>query len=219
MASIISASVMCADLGNLREEIRRLDRAGVDRFHWDIMDGVFVPNYTFGPDPIRAVRDCTRKEFVLHLMVTAPDRYADLWAGSGCELILLHLEATPFFHRTVRGLQSRGVRVGCAINPLTAVEPLRYLAPYLSQVLVMTVDPGFAGQKFIPEMVDKVAEVRKLVGPDVEIAVDGNIGETNIPALLEAGASVFVAGTSSVFLDRDYEANVAKMRRWLKKGV
>lgn len=109
--------------------------------------------------------------------------------------------------------------MGCAINPLTAVEPLRYLAPYLSQVLVMTVDPGFAGQKFIPEMVDKVAEVRKLVGPDVEIAVDGNIGETNIPALLEAGASVFVAGTSSVFLDRDYEANVAKMRRWLKKGV
>ncbi|MEN3186088.1 MAG: ribulose-phosphate 3-epimerase [Atribacterota bacterium] len=202
----ISASLDCANYLALLDDVRKLERGGVDMLHIDIMDGIFVPNFALGTNLLRKLRPETRLPFDVHLMVTNPEPHIPLFAALGADIITFHAETTARLHQLVLLAKNSGKRVGVALSPATPHHGLLYLLPYLDMVLVMTVDPGFVGQKFIPEVVPKVEAVREMVdalGLQVDIQVDGGIGEQTVPLLKKAGANVFVAGTSSIFSGRN----------------
>ncbi len=212
----ISASLMCADLGNLREELKKLEQAGIDWLHIDIMDGHFVPNLTFGPDFVRRVRQTTNLPLDIHLMVEHPGRYIDVWQAAANDVISFHIEATKHPQRVLEQIKSKGAKAAIALNPATMLGSVEYILDELDMLVVMTVNPGFAGQKWIPSTKEKVGRLKEVIkkrGLRLDIQVDGNIGEHNIALLRRAGADVFVGGSSSVFADPNYSENISRMRK------
>src|SRR5438067_1162236 len=190
-------SILSADVGRLTEQVKEAEAAGADRIQVDVMDGHFVPNLTFGPRIVEAVRKATSLPVEAHLMVERPELFLEAFAKSGATLIEVQVEATTSLYRTVQTIKELGGRAGVAINPATPVDDLREILPYVDLVNVMTVEPGFGGQKFIPHSPEKVRRVRSL-SADVEIEVDGGIDARTAPPVVAAGATVLVAG-SSVF--------------------
>ncbi|MDQ6692208.1 MAG: ribulose-phosphate 3-epimerase [Candidatus Dormibacteraeota bacterium] len=188
--SILSADFLC--LGTQVEEV---DAAGADRIQIDVMDGHFVPNLTMGPDIVRAVRRATRLPIEAHLMVDRPERFIDLFIAAGADVILVQVESSTSLYRTVTAIRAAGARPGVVINPGTGVETIRELLPYVDQVLVMTVEPGFGGQAFVPSSPAKIRRVRELA-PDHDIEVDGGIDPETARLAVDAGANILVAGTS-----------------------
>ena len=188
-------SILSADAGRLAEQVEEAERAGADRIQVDVMDGHFVPNLTFGPLVVEAVRRVTRLPIEAHLMVERPELFLEAFVKAGATLIEVQVEATTSLYRTVQTIRELGAKPGVAINPATPVEDLREILPYIDLVNVMTVEPGFGGQKFISGSPDKIRRVRTL-SAGVEIEVDGGIDAKTAPLVVEAGATVLVAGSS-----------------------
>ncbi len=216
----IGPSLMCADMGTLRDTVKRLDQAPVDFFHFDIMDGLFVPNFTMGPDMINNLRPHTNKLFDAHLMIEEPERYIDLFADAGCDMISVHTEATIHLQRTLQKIKNRGLKAGVALNPATPLNCLEYIWDTVDYIVVMTVNPGFAGQKFIPMTLKKISMLNKLIresGRNIDIQVDGNISYEIIPEVLERGAEMLVCGTSCLFRKNEtLEHATANLQRFLQ---
>jgi ribulose-phosphate 3-epimerase len=197
----IAPSVLPCDFSRLGAEVEALDAAGVDLFQWDVMDGQFVPNLTFGPDIIQSARRYTAKPFEAHLMVLSPDALASRYVDAGCERLIVHAEACPHLHRTLTHISSLGARAAVALNPHTSVETVQHVLDLVDLVLVMTVDPGFGGQAYIATMEPKIRALRALIDDagltdSVNIEVDGGIGPSTIAGAASAGANVLVAGTA-----------------------
>ena len=197
----VAPSILSADFGRLAEEVGRAEAAGADWIHVDVMDGHFVPNITIGPAVTEAVRRSTDLPVDVHLMIESPERYVGAFAQAGADWITVHQEACPHLHRVVDGIREAGARPGVALNPSTPVESLREAVAWVDLILVMTVNPGFGGQSFIPRSVDKLRRLVRLVGEegrrgDVEIQVDGGIDPSTAPAAVAAGANVLVAGSA-----------------------
>jgi ribulose-phosphate 3-epimerase len=194
---------MCADLLAVGEQVHLLEEGGVDLFHVDVMDGHFVPNLTLGPDFVAAVRRATELPIDCHLMVDDPDTLIPLFADAGANIIIPHLEAPHHIDRTLRLIGDVGCRAGVALNPATLIEQLEHVLELVELVVVMSVNPGFAGQKFIPYVMDKVSRLAQYIerrGLDVGIMVDGGVTPELIPQLAKAGAHIVVAGSSCLFL-------------------
>ena len=195
----IAPSVLPADFAKLGDECRALEDAGVDRIQWDVMDGQFVPNLTFGPDVIAACRPHVTIPFEAHLMVNTPEVLLDRYVEAGCELLIVHAESTINLHRCLGQVADAGGRAAVALNPATPVEAVEHVLDLVEMVLVMTVNPGFGGQAYLPTMEPKVAQLRSLIverGLDVDIEVDGGIGPDTIAGAASAGANVLVAGSA-----------------------
>jgi ribulose-phosphate 3-epimerase len=195
----IAPSVLPADFARLGEEVAALEAAGVDRIQWDIMDGVFVPNLTFGPDVVAACRPHASVPFEAHLMVQDPNGMLGLWVEAGCEILILHAETTTHLHRSLAQVRELGARAAVSINPSTPASAVAHVLDLVEMVLVMTVNPGYGGQEYIATMEPKVAEIRRMIlegGHDVDIEVDGGIGPATIGGAVAAGANVLVAGSA-----------------------
>ncbi|MFZ9443792.1 MAG: ribulose-phosphate 3-epimerase [Ilumatobacteraceae bacterium] len=197
----IVPSVLPCDFAKLGAEIEALDSAGVDHFQWDVMDGQFVPNLTFGPDVIAAARKHTTKPFEAHLMVLTPDVLAARYVEAGCSRLIVHAEACPHLHRTLGNIASMGANPAVALNPHTPVSEIEHVLDLVDMVLIMTVNPGFGGQSYIATMEPKIAQLRALIerrglSDRVHIEVDGGIGPSTIAGAVSAGANVLIAGTA-----------------------
>ena len=211
---IIAPSILASDFSQLGAEIAAIDTAGCDHIHLDVMDGVFVPNLTFGPPIIKAVRSASRKFFDAHLMVSNPDRLLADYAAAGCDGITVHMEACDHLDRTLSHIRELGCKAGVALNPHTPIDGLRHVLDRLDLILVMTVNPGFGGQSFIDAMLPKITAVRELIGTrDISLQVDGGITADNAEAVAKAGANNMVAG-SAVFKGghEAYAKNIAAIR-------
>lgn len=193
----IAPSILSADFSRLGEEVRALDAAGADYLHIDIMDGHFVPNISFGPMVMQAIRKLTAKPFDVHLMIAPVDPYISAFAKAGADGITVHAEAGPHLHRSLQAIRAEGKRSGVAINPATPVSALEHVVDDIDLLLVMSVNPGFGGQSFIPETLVKIRQARALIGNrPIDLEVDGGVSADNARAIAEAGANVFVAGNS-----------------------
>ena len=210
----IAPSILSADFSRLGEDVQAVDRAGADYIHIDVMDGHFVPNITIGPLVVDALRKVTDKPLDVHLMIENPDRYIADFAKAGADIIVVHQEAVPHLHRTVQLIKSLGKRAGVSLNPGTPVETLDVVLDDLDLVLVMSVNPGFGGQSFIPSALDKIRALRQRItqrGLATELEVDGGVKLDNIREVVAAGADVLVAG-SAVFNTDDYAATITALR-------
>ena len=213
MERMIAPSVLAADFGHLERDVQMVDRSEAAWVHVDVMDGEFVPNISFGFPVLRAVRRATQKPVDVHLMIIQPERYIARFAHDGADWITFHLEATQDAEHCIQLIRESGAKVGVSIKPKTTVESLRQILPLVDMVLVMSVEPGFGGQKFIPESLDRIRELRRMaetLNPTLLIEVDGGISSSNAAVLYEAGANVLVAG-SSVFKAADPEAEIHAM--------
>jgi len=212
-----SASLMCADFRNLLQDVRKLERAGIDWLHFDIMDDHFVPNLTIGPLIVESLRDKTDLPFDIHLQMTNPELFIPVFSKMGCEIITFHVEATSHLFRMVSLIKKEGKKAGLAINPATPEDHLKYIISEIDLIIVMTVDPGFAGQRFIPQVIPKIEKLRDMVEKKnlkIDIAVDGNIKEETIRKTKKAGANVFIGGTSAIFRpDRELEEAAREFKR------
>jgi ribulose-phosphate 3-epimerase len=217
----IAPSVLPADFARLGEEVAALEAAGVDRIQWDVMDGRFVPNLTFGPDVIAACRPHASVLFEAHLMVEEPDLLAPRYVEAGCQLLIVHAEACRHLHRTLAGIAEMGARAGVALNPSTPLSAVEHVLDLVDMVLVMTVNPGFGGQAYIATMEPKIAALRHLVlegGHDVDIEVDGGIGPSTIQGAAAAGANVLVAG-SALYRDAEGLSHAVSELRDLAEAI
>ncbi|PAX07456.1 ribulose-phosphate 3-epimerase [Sphingomonas lenta] len=211
----IAPSILSADFARLGEEVRSVDEAGADWIHVDVMDGHFVPNISFGPAVMKSVRATTTKPFDVHLMIAPVDPYIDAFADAGADCIIVHAEAGPHVHRSVQRVKSRGLRAGVALNPGTPAKMLDYLIDTVDLVLVMTVNPGFGGQRFIESQLKKIAAVRKMIdatGRAIDLEVDGGIDAETAPRAVAAGADALVAGTAVFGRRPDYAAAIRELR-------
>jgi ribulose-phosphate 3-epimerase len=212
---LIAPSILSADFSKLGEEIRTVESAGADWIHVDVMDGHFVPNITIGPLVVEAVKRSTSLPIDVHLMIENADDYITAFARAGASHISVQVEACPHLHRTVQHIKASGAKAGVVLNPSTPIESLAWILEDLDYVLVMSVNPGFGGQKFIPNSISKIKALRKLIedrGLSALIEVDGGINETTIAAVAAAGADVLVAG-SAIFGSKDYRRTIERFRK------
>ncbi len=211
----IAPSILSADFGRLAQQVEEAEAAGADYIHVDVMDGRFVPNITIGPLVVKAVRRATSLPLDVHLMIENPERYFADFSEAGADHIIVHVETCPHLHRTIQHIKESGCRAGVTLNPATSVTTLEEILPYVDQVLVMTVNPGFGGQSFIESMVPKVGRVRAMLdelGSEAELEVDGGIEPETAPRVVEAGARVLVAGSAIYGAEVGVAEAIARLR-------
>lgn len=210
----LAPSLLSADFANLERSIKAVETAGCEYLHLDIMDGHFVPNITFGPDVVRAIKKHTSMAFDVHLMIEKPDFFIDAFAKAGADLICVHQEACRHLHRTIQSIKEKGLKAAVALNPATSLNSIEEILPYIDMVLIMSVNPGFGGQKFIPTMVDKITRLKQMAvaqGLSFDIQVDGGITAETAPLVVKAGANILVAGTA-IFGQSDIQKAVKDLR-------
>jgi ribulose-phosphate 3-epimerase len=218
--AIIAPSILSADFSRLGEEIKTVIAAGADWIHLDVMDGMFVPNITIGPPVIRSLRRLTNLHFDVHLMIVQPERYLEDFAEAGADTISVHAEVSPHLHRTLSEIRRLGCQAGVVLNPSTPPEHLEYVLEEADMVLIMTVNPGFGGQKFISAMIPKLLRLREAIdrlNKKITIEVDGGVNLDTIASLAQAGADIFVAG-SAIFETKNYQTTITAMRDLIEQG-
>ena len=210
----LAPSILSADFARLLEDVKKVEKAGCEYLHIDVMDGHFVPNITLGPAIVKSLRKDVNMVFNAHLMIENPDNYIKEFADAGCDIIVVHQEACTHLHRTIQNIKSHGVKAGVALNPATPIETIKYVLEDVDMVLLMSVNPGFGGQSYIPVVTKKIKELRSLIdemGLDIDIEVDGGVKPSNISEVVNAGANVIVAG-SAIFNAGDIDEAVKSLR-------
>ncbi|MDP8999659.1 MAG: ribulose-phosphate 3-epimerase [Myxococcota bacterium] len=218
---LVAPSVLSADFGRLSEEVEALEAAGADWVHVDVMDGSFVPNITIGPPVVKAIREATKLPLDVHLMIDDPDRYLETFAEAGADFMSVHVEACTHLHRTLGHIRHLGKRAGVVLNPATPEDTIRYVLDSVDLVLVMSVNPGFGGQVFIPEVLAKVRAIRRMIdlsGRAIELEIDGGIAHDTAALATAEGVRVLVAGTA-VFSEPNYAEAIEALRRVGERGM
>ncbi|MBI3604709.1 MAG: ribulose-phosphate 3-epimerase [Nitrospirae bacterium] len=211
----IAPSILSADFCHLGDEIKRVEAAGADFIHVDVMDGHFVPNLTIGPPVIEFIRKATTLPLDVHLMIENPERYIDEFVSAGSDILTVHVETCPHLHRTIQQIKEKGIKAGVTLNPSTPLSSVEEVIGDADLLLIMSVNPGFGGQKFIPSMIDKIKRARKLIdskGFKAMLEVDGGLKTDNVKEISNAGCDVFVAG-SAIFKSKDYAETISAMRK------
>ena len=205
----LAPSILSADFARLLEDVKKVEKAGCEYLHIDVMDGHFVPNITLGPGIVKSLRKDVNMVFDAHLMIENPDNYIKEFADAGCDIIVVHQEACTHLHRTIQNIKSHGIKAGVALNPATPIETIKYVLQDVDMVLLMSVNPGFGGQSYIPVVTEKIKELKALIDKmnlDIDIEVDGGVKPSNIAEVVNAGANVIVAGSSIFNAGNIYEA-------------